>query len=635
MSSAALVNQAIALHRAGRSGEAETLYLQAAAADPRDFASRCMLGVLRLEQGRYEEAVTALAAAVALDPRPPQGHANLGNALMRVERYEEAEASFSRALERAPRDAALLCNRGAALVKLYRIEEALASYDAALALRPDLAAAHYNAGNALSLIGRHDEAKIRYDAALAAQPGYLKALYNRGATQIMTKHYAGAAVDFQTVLAHQPDHADAFIGLAQSAAHSADWSRREEFETGMRALILERNIAVSPLTVAVHFGDPILQLVNARLHAQTIAAAPAPPLPRYAHDKIRLAYVSGDFRDHPVARVAVDLFERHDRGAFEVFGFSLRPSDGSALAQRTAAAFDQFHDVSLRTDAEIAALMRALEIDIAIDLGGHTSDARPGVFALRAAPVQVNFLGYPGTMGATYIDYILADAIVAANPDHFSERVSRLPRCYLPHDSKRPRPRQGPSRADAGLPETGFVFCCFNHAFKITPAVFGVWMRLLRAIEGAVLWLSESNPEATANLRKAAVQSGVDPARIIFAPRVPREEDHLARHRCADLFLDTAPYNAHSTAADALWMGVPVVTVLGETFAGRVAASLCEEAGVPELIATDLAGYEALALSLAREPERLAALKRKLESDLSLFDSDLYRRAIEVAYRAM
>jgi predicted O-linked N-acetylglucosamine transferase (SPINDLY family) len=356
-------------------------------------------------------------------------------------------------------------------------------------------------------------------------------------------------------------------------------------------------------------------------------------------DRIRVAYLSPDFRQHAVSNLTVELFEVHDRTAVEVIGVSFGADDGSALRQRVATACDRFIDVTGRSDTEITALLREMEIDIAVDLCGHTLNARTAVFAHRPAPIQVNYLGFPGPLGAPFIDYLLADAFLVPSEDqtHYVEQVVYLPDCYQVNDRQRVPAAQLPSRSAAGLPDHGFVFCCFNNSFKITPDVFELWMRLLHAVEGSVIWLLGGNAEVENNLRREAAARGVAPERLVFAP-LAAQADHLARHVHADLFLDTAPYNAHTTASDALWMGVPVLTRMGGSFPSRVAASVLSAAGLPELITTSMADYRARALALARDPAALAALKAKIvdtRSAMPLFDTAAFTRHVEAAYTTM
>jgi protein O-GlcNAc transferase len=332
------------------------------------------------------------------------------------------------------------------------------------------------------------------------------------------------------------------------------------------------------------------------------------------------------------------LFERHDRARFETFAISLRRDDSSEMQKRIRGAFDQFLDVSAMDDRDAAALLRANEIDIAVDLMGYTQNARPGIFAWRAAPIQVIHLGYQGTTGAEHMDYVIADRIVLPQQACYSEKIVHLPDCYMVNDSKRAISSRAPDRAEEGLPENGFVFCCFNQSYKLLPATFDIWMRLLARVEASVLWLSALNATAAGNLRAQAQARGIDPARLIFARRVASVADHLARQRLADLFLDTLPYNAHNTASDALWAGLPLLTCAGASFVARVAGSLLHAVDLPELVTDGLAAYEQRALALAQQPAELAAIRRKLAAarhDAPLFDADRTRRQLEAAYRGM
>ncbi len=386
-------------------------------------------------------------------------------------------------------------------------------------------------------------------------------------------------------------------------------------------------------------STPAQQLAAARRQSATLAAPPLPKHPRHRKAKIRLGYLSNDFRQHPTAHLISELIERHDRRRFEVIGYSCGPDDGSPERRRLAKGFDRFTDIRLASHADAAGIIHRDEIDILVDLNGYTRGARTRILAHRPAAVQVNFLGYPGTMGADFIDYIVADAIVIPPGEErfFSETVVRLADSYQPNDRQRQIAGSTPSRGACGLPPQGFVFCCFNNGFKITAVLFALWMRLLAKVPGSVLWLLETNQAAKINLRREAAAAGIPAERLVFAPRQPLPE-HLARHRLADLFLDTLPYTAHTTASDALWTGLPVLTCLGGTFAGRVAASLLTAVGLPDLITASLDEYEALALALASDPARLSILKQRVAANRDttpLFDSERYTRALEQAYERM
>jgi protein O-GlcNAc transferase len=520
---------------------------------------------------------------------------------MAAERFDEALSAYDRLLSAQPAHIEALYNRGVILSQQQRFEESLAALDAALALKPDTAAIHHNRGAVLTALERHREALESYDRALALDPDYLPARANR---------------------------AMVMLGLC-------DWDRVAQTPPGEVAQF------APPLTLLGYSDDKQLQLQCAMGVIRTLVPEPLPPLwlgEKYRHDRIRLAYVSADFREHAVAFQLAPLIERHDRARFQVIGISTGPSDDSAIRARLVKAFDRFHDFGKLNSENIAQRLYEMEIDIAIDLGGHTGGARPRIFAHRPAPVQTSWLGYPGTTGASFIDYLIADAIVAPFEDQslYTERLVHLPCSYFPTDPARTI-APVPGRGEMGLPEDGFVFCAFNNNWKITRPVFDIWMRLLQQVPHSVLWLKRPAPDARVNLEREAAARGIDGARLVYADDVAIDA-HLARHALADLFLDTLPYNAHATAVDALGAGLPVLTCRGNAFAGRVAASLLHAAGLPELITETLSDYESRALELARNGAQLAALKEKLHRNLPtapLFDVDGFRRAIESAFERM
>lgn len=592
-----LFEQGVALHQAGRLVQAEQLYRQVLKTDAANFATLHRLGFLKAQQGQYDEAITLLNKALKQNPGDLTARGHHAHALMAAQRLDEALAAFDQLLAMQPTNLEALYNRGVILSGQQRFEEALAALDAAVTLKPDLAALHHNRGVVLTGLERHQEALESYDRALALDPSYLPARANR--TMVLLTLCA--------------------------------WDRIAEITPGELAQV------APPLTFLGVSDDKQLQRQCAMATLKTLVPALPPPLWRgekYRHDRIRLAYVSADFREHAVAFQLAPLIERHDRSQFQVIGISVGASDDSAIRARLIQGFDRFHDFGRLNSDEIARRLREMEIDIAIDLSGHTGQARPAIFSHRPAPVQAGWLGYPGTMGAPFIDYLIADRIVAPLEDQpfYSERLVALPHSYFPTELLRDIP-PAPARAEMGLGEEGFVFCAFNNNWKITRPVFETWMRLLRSVPQSQLWLKQPPPDARINLERVASACGVDPIRLVYAGDVPRAV-HLARHGLADLFLDTVPYNAHATAADALGAGLPVLTCKGKAFAGRVAASLLNAAGLPELICENLADYEARALELARDGRKLAALKQKLKQNLSiapLFDADGFRQAIEEA----
>ena len=634
--------QGLALHQQGRLDEAEALYRAILAVQPAHFGALHLTGLVHYQRRAFDAAADWIARAIAVNPGAPEPHSNLGLALLELRRPEHALASFERSLKLKPDVPASLNNRGNALLALNRLAEALADYDRALAIQANFVLAHNNRGNTLRALGRPEEALMAYANALRFLPDYPDALNNRGRTLHELKRYDEAAQAFARLLAVAPQQPYAPGMLLAARLQHCDWTDYAASSAAIAAAIERGERADVPFSFFWHSVSPRAQLDCARLFVAAEYPTGVAPLvdgPLERHERIRIAYVSADFHEHATAYLMAELFERHDRSRFEVTGLSYGPPDASPMRARLRKAFDHFVDVSGMADRAVAEMMRDRGIDIAVDLKGYTSGNRVGIFAYRGAPLQVAYLGFPATTGAPFIDYLIADRhVVPPELDEaYSEKIVRLPDSYQVNDRQRRVADITPSRTDAGLPEQGFVFCSFNNSYKIRPAMFDVWMKLLRAIDGSVLWLLDDNAAAVARLQAAAEARGVSSSRLVFAPRVPLDR-HLARHRLADLFLDTFPVNAHTTASDALWVGLPLITLQGETFTSRVAASVLAAAGLPELVTRTLDDYEALALRLARAPAELARLKSHLErTRLSspLFDTDRFRRNIESAFVTM
>jgi protein O-GlcNAc transferase len=641
---AALNSRGLALLRLHRPADALASFDQALAVRPDDVTALGNRGNTLQELGRPLDALASYGRALAIRPAHAQTLYNRGIVLRQLQRPVEALASFDQVLSIQPDHVDALNNRGVVLRVLNRPLEALASYDRALAIKPGYVEVLNNRASALRDLKRPAEALATVDQALAIEPDHADTLCNRGIALRDLKRPAEALASFEAALAIEPDHRYAFAGMAYAALAICDWTRTAIIAGELESRVAQRHSVIPPFTLLGYGSDPAVQLECARSSLESeLPAAAQPPWKKTTprrDDKLRIAYLSTDFRRHPVAALIVELIELHDRARFEVVGISYGPDDQSELRERLTRAFDQFHDVRSRSDGEVAELLDHMQVDIAIDLSGRTQDSRLGILAHRPAPVQATYLGYAGTTGAGFIDYVIADQTVLPfdQQPFYTEKIVHLPDCFQANDSTRKIADRTPTRSEAELPEVGFVFCCFNNNFKITRPVFEVWMRLLRAVEGSVLWLSQDNAEAKENLRKAAAGRGLDPARLIFAPRVERDDEHLARHRLADLFVDTLPYNAHATASDALWAGLPLLTCRGTSFAGRVATSLLYAAGLPELATNDLAEYEALALRLATDAALLGSFRQRLAQSRAacpLFDTDRFRRHIENAYTTM
>jgi protein O-GlcNAc transferase len=596
--------------------------------------------------GRFEEALADLESAARLLPDSPHVLNNRGNVLRDLGRLPEALADFNAALALLPDFTTACSNRGHALLDLNRPREALECFEAVLRSLPQDGEALF--GRALALLRlRSRLAEAAADFARAGELGVerVETLIGRAAVLAELRRHGEAAACLSEVLELAPDRAYARGSFMFSRMQSCQWRDLQSLTDRLVALVGEGRRATHPLSLLCLIDAPELQLECARSWvADRYPANPSlGPLTRRsradAGRRLRVAYVSADFRDHPVSHLLVGLLERHDRGSFEIFGISLRQSQDSPFEQRLRTAFDRYVEVGERSDCDIAQLLRELQIDIAVDLMGATDGLRLGVFAHRAAPVQVNYLGYAGTSGAPYMDYILADEVVIplGAERYYTERVVRLPHCYLPNDNRRAID-PAPTREQAGLPSGGLVFCAFSNAYKITPDIFDLWMRLLRAVPDSVVWLRAPAGETLENLRREGRACGVDPDRLVFAAHVASMSEHLGRLGLADLYLDTVPYNAHSTACDALWAGVPVLTCAGTGFASRVAASALTAVGLPELITHSLSEYERLALDLARQPERLRELRARLarqRSSAPLFDTTGFCRHLETSYRWM
>jgi protein O-GlcNAc transferase len=671
----ALINLGRMQSELGDDAGAIASYGKALARNPRSALAHSNLSIALRRQGETEAALQHCDAALKLVPDFADAWTNRSNVLFDLDRYDEALAGYDKAIASAAEHAGAHLGRSIVLNKLKRHDEALDACDRALKSNPASFEAWLSRSESLLALGRFDDALYSIDRALQLKADEVRAWLCRGKVLAELKRYDEAVGAFDQALGVRPDLAEAWLGRGSVFLDCRRFD--EAFAAYDRALLLDpqlvyaegqrlhaklqicdwTNLAgeIDHLLLGVRDGRrvcvPFLTLSTPASAADQLECAVTfmadqprfPPIVRgraHAHDRIRLAYVSSDFRDHAVAYLTAGLFEHHDKSRFQSTAISSAPIEDSNIRRRIASSFDRFIDVPTRTDQAVAELIKELEIDIAVDLNGLSRNGRRGAFARRAAPVQVNYLGYAGTMGADYYDYIIADATVIPPADFgfYSEKVVWLPDSFLVTDGARSVADGTPSRSELGLPETGFVFCAFNQSHKIDPTIFDVWMRLLQAAEGSVLWLKPDDATAERNLRLESQHRGVAAARLVFAQPVRHVEDHLARLRQADLFLDTLNYNAHTTASDALSLGVPVVTCLGSTFAGRVAASLLRATGLPELVTGSLAEYETLALMLARDSEKLAALKSRLAGNRGrwpLFDTARFTRDIEAAFTTM
>ena len=596
------------LHTLKQPDLAEASYQQAVHYQPELAEAHCFLGQLRGEQQDYLAGLNHLNQAIKLKPDLEEAYSHRGLMLQHLKQHEAALSSYDAALALNPKRSEVHNNRGAVLHALQRLNEAHASFKQALVLKPDYAHAYINQGNLLLEIKLDQQALESYTQALQLNSDYAFLEGIRLHVQMKVCNWDGLASQISQLLTRIEAHEKASppFGMLAITANAE----------------LQRNASVTWL--------------------QSLDALPKnwpALLPHLPHRRIRIAYFSADFYDHPTAYLMAELFELHDRERFEVIAISFGPDKNDGMRQRLDRAFEQFIHVRDVSDEDIVMRARNLNLDIAIDLKGYTQGSRPRIFAMRVAPIQVNYLAYPGTMGADFMDYLVADhtLIPPQSQVHYTEKIAYLPHSYQVNDAQRQISDRVFTREVVGLPPTGFVFCCFNNNYKITPDTFDGWMRILQAVPDSVLWLLADNPTAAQNLSDEAELRGVSAKRLVFAPRLGLAE-HLARHRLADLFIDTLPCNAHTTASDALWAGLPVLTCMGEAFASRVAASLLKAVGLPELVTESQPAYETLAIELASHPEKLAVIKLKLERNrltTPLFDTASYARHLEALYEKM
>lgn len=566
-----------------------------------------LLGVVCAQRKEYTNSLYYLNSSLKISPKNSYTLSNLGNVFLEIRDYDKALAAYDKSIKINPEYYEVWSNKGVLLKKIKQFDQAITCHNQALKLNSNYAEAWFNLGNVLYELSRYDEAISHYGKALCLDPN----------------------IDW------------IYGDLVFTKMKICRWAEYDNFLNILLRKINENKNASLPFIPLILIDDPLLQKKSSDIYVKKkypVNDALGPINKYKSKEKIRIGYFSADFRNHAVSILTAELFELHDKSKFEIFALSYGIDDQSPIRSRLTNAFTQFIDVRTKSDQEIAALARSLEIDIAIDLGGHADGGQTGIFAYRAAPIQLSYIGYLGTMGAEYYDYLLADKVIIPNGSgHFyTEKIAYLP-SYQVNDRKRSISNRQFTRQELGLPENAFIFCCFNSNFKILPTTFDGWMRILEAVENSVLFLCADNEWSKTNLINEARLRGIDSSKLIFGERIPNEE-YLARYRVCDLFLDTFPYNAGTTASDALWTGLPVLTLMGNSFASRVAASLLNAIGLPELITNNQEEYEALAIGLAKSPEKLASIKQKLVNNrltTPLFDTPLFTKNLESAFKKM
>ncbi len=643
----------LALAQMGRLDDSVVPLKRAAALEPSSLSHNYTLANVLLMCNRHEEALPYHEAATRIDPKNYWAQVNFGISLSKLRRHQDAIARFQRAIALHSAHPAAWLNLGNSQREIGQHDTAMTSYDTALKQAPDFADIHYNRAIALVALKRVDEAIASYERAINLRKDYAEAYYNLGDLLREQRRIDAAVKIYQALYSFAPDFHQTKGQLLHTRLDGCIWRDLDDLYNQIEQDIRAGRNTVQPFVLqAICESEALLAQCAQTVSGQQYPAGGRPADTPASADKqtpsvkpqtdpshIRIGYLCGEFRHQATSLLLAGIYEHHDRQRFRIYAFDSGYDDGSATRRRLEAAFDEMVDISSMSDLAASNAIRSRGIDILVNLNGFFGFSRQGVFALKPACVQVNFLGFPGTIGADYIDYLIADTIVIpeSSRQHYSEQIAYLPQCYQPNDRSRVVSERPITRTELGLPEDGFVFCCFNNNYKILPTVFSSWMRILTAVEGSVLWLLRDNPTAEVNLRREAAARGVDPARLIFAERWPSDE-HLARHRQADLFLDTLPYNAHTTGSDALWAGLPVLTCRGTTFPGRVGASLLHAVGLPELVTPTLEAYEKRAIELASDRAQLSRIRERLEQGrltAPLFDTARYAQDLERLYESL
>ena len=640
---------------------------------PENLFAHSNLGNAFKDLKRYEDAIASYNKAIEIDINYAEIHNNKGNALKSLERYDEAIESYDKAIKIKSDYAFAYNNKGNALKNLERYDEAIESYDKAIKINPNYIEAHHNKGNILKDLKRFDESISSYDKAIEINPDYYFSFNNRGIIFQHLNHFEKALASYDKAIEINPNYPETYnnkgnilkelkrydealtcyekaIKLKSDFDYMlgkvlnlnmflCNWIEFDSLIKEINNTIVKKSKVIEPFTFLGLIDNPVFLKLSSEKYIKNNFKKDLEiqSLAKYTnHKKPRIGYFSADFHNHATLHLMMDIFKNHNKSNFDFYGFSFGPQNNDIWNSQVKNYFLKFEDVSNNSDKEVAYLSRKLEIDIAIDLKGLTSNSRSGIFSYRAAPIQINYLGYPGTTGADYMDYIIADEVIIPkeSSNNYTEKILYLPDCYQPNIKKREISKKSFKRSDFGLPENSFIYCCFNSNYKITPHIFNIWMNILKAVPNSVLWIYKTNETASKNLIKESKAKGVDPKRIIFASYLPNDE-HLKRISFADLFLDTFPCNAHTTASDSVRMCVPIVTLIGKSFASRIAASILSCLDMKELITRDEKEYQNLAIDLARHPKKINEIKDRLIDAISsspLFDSSKFTKNLENIY---
>jgi protein O-GlcNAc transferase len=630
------------LHAKGQLKSAINLYSKIILKDNTNSNVFYLLGTAYIQLGLFEKALSNLEKSINLNPNNSHSYNVKGIALNALKKFEEAIVSYKHAIKLRPDNFQAFNNMGISFKALQKFKEALLNYKEAIKLNPTYAEAFKNYGNVFSLMGNFEEALLNYKEAIKLNPTYVEALRGEAVTLEDLKRHEESNEVWEKIFKINPQ-SDYVIGnIIHNKMQLCDWKDVDKQIAMIKESLKKKLKVIGPFILLGLIDEPNYHKLASQIYCSDEFSKfiEKKKLIQYKnHKKIKIGYFSAEFHQHPVLQLMMDIYKNHNKSKFEIYGFSHDPDSENANRDEAKKYFDKFIDVTKMNDIDIVKLGREMEIDIAINLTGHTENARGRIFSLRVAPVQINFLGFPGTMGLATMDYILSDETIIPKDkkNNYTEDILYLP-FYQPNPTNIKLSQKKFERKDFNLPINSFIFCCFNNNYKITPKIFQSWMKILIQVEGSILWLNKKNEKVTSNLRMEAKQLGVNPNRIIFAPRMPLMEDHLERYKFVDLFLDTFPYNAHTTASDAIRMGTPIVTLMGQSFASRVASSILKRIDLAELITHDLVAYEKLAISLAKNSEKLNDLKSRLRDSSrrqKLFNSKEYTKDLEKLYESL
>jgi len=635
------IDTALYYHKDGKILKAVEIYLELLKKDKDNYRVLSLLGAANIQLGNIDKGICYLKKSIQINSNYAAAHINLGNGFKNKNSFEDALNCYNKAIYLEPNNPDVHCNKGAVLYQLKEFSKALESYNKAIEIDNKHFLSHNNKGILLKDLGNFDEALECYKNSININPKNVLAYISKGDLYLELKRYEDALKSFENAIQIDENQNYLLGKYIRCCMFLCKWENFFPTTQKINKLIKKSLKVVDPFTYMSIMDNPEISKLCAEIYSQDkLSIIPlSKKVSLKKSSKLKIGYFSGDFNNHAVMHLIMDVFKNHNKSNFEIFGFSFRPDKDDHWTEKLKKYFDGFNNVKEYTDIQIANLSKKIGIDIAVDLTGFTKSSRVGVFAHRAAPIQINYLGYPGTLGSEFFDYIIADEIIIPkkNSNFFSEKVLYLPNCYQANMSSKQVSEKTITKSELNLPDDKFIFACFNNNYKITPDIFNSWMNILKRVPKSILWLLKSNESSILNLQKEAIKRNVNPERIIFAPPLPNDE-HLNRLRLADLFLDSFPYNSHTTASDIVRMGVPIVTVIGNSFASRVCASILTTLKLPELITNNITEYESLAVELALDDKKITKFKNSVKDSAKnsiLFDSVNFTRNLEKLYLSL